>query len=328
MSPLRLLPIIVTIAIGLLGAACRAAEPRGDNVVGETTGRWTEAPVEPIVEIAPRLYLIAGGGCNTIAFVTARGVVVVDTKYAVRWADTLAAIRTVTDKPITHVINTHFHGDHAEGNRRLDPTATIVAHERTAAFLRELSFLPATNSGATPVTELADRLTLFDGEDAVDLYHLGPAHTSGDTVVVFRQARVMAVGDVFPNKEFPIINIEGGGSARTFASELHRVATTITGVDRIVTGHGPVLPWASLAEHAEFMRFVTEHVRTEMRFLRKKNDVFNALRLPERFKEYSQERSFNTQDEIDRSFRPRWQRVFSLASAWTRLDLESPRAIH
>ena len=76
--------------------------------------------------------MVTGGGGNTAVFVTANGVVLVDTKLA-NWGQAiLDQVKTVTDKPVTHIINTHTHGDHIGSNEFFPASVEIVAHENTA----------------------------------------------------------------------------------------------------------------------------------------------------------------------------------------------------
>lgn len=270
-------------------------------------------PVGTITELAPHLYVVPGGGCNTTVFVTRSGVLLVDTKYPASWDDLLAQIRSVTDKPITHVINTHSHGDHSAGNGKLPAGTRVVVQAFTARAFREMpppdgEVGPGTRLGTTP--EVFDRdLTLFDGDDAIDLYYLGPAHTGGDAFVRFRSARVLVVGDVMPDKALPSIVLEGGGNGSSFAGVVARAAA-IPDVDRIVTGHGGVLPQNELARYADLHQRLLDYVRANMHMGADKNAVFKAFHAPDRFEDFDLSRQFNTMDEIDRSLRPWWQRIW------------------
>ena len=294
-------------------------------IVGYTAWHYTRpAPVDPppspsrlvpvgaITELAPNLYLVPGGGCNTAVFVTSQGVVVVDTKYKEGWNALLAEVRSVTDKPITHVINSHRHPDHTEGNTQLPDGVKVLIHSTGVQMMRDRAPVPGgagsgTWLGSAPVI-VTERLTLFDDEDAVDVYHFGAAHTGGDLFVVFRSARVMHVGDVMPAMSLPSIVVEGGGSGATFAGVLERAGALP--VDRIITGHGPVVPRSDFLAYGELNRLMLDHVRATMRFGVDKNKAFRSLTLPDKFKSFNLQRMYSTLDEIDRSIRPWWQRVW------------------
>ena len=112
----------------------------------------------------------------------------------------LDQVRTVTDKPVTMIINTHTHGDHTGSNLFFPATVEIVTHENTTANMEKMPvFQDPANKNGMPDQTYKDCLTLLGGNDAIDLYYFGPAHTNGDTFVVFRKRRVMHAGDVFPS---------------------------------------------------------------------------------------------------------------------------------
>jgi glyoxylase-like metal-dependent hydrolase (beta-lactamase superfamily II) len=271
----------------------------------------TPAAVAAIVQIAPKLYLVPGGGCNTAVFVAETGVVLVDTKYDASWPALLAQVRSVTDKPITHVVNTHFHGDHTGGNAWLPPDAEVWMHANAARRWHEvLARMGWPYGPARPVRTYTGRFTLLAGVDAIDLHEAQPSHTDGDTFVVFRQARVMHAGDVFPGLQAPIINLEGGGHGENYPAALAAAARDINNVDRIITGHGPVVEWRALGEYAGFVQAMVDYVEAEMRIGRDKARVFRAFVRPQTAASYNLDRQFETLDEIDRTLRPRWQRLF------------------
>ena len=141
-------------------------------------------------------------------FITANGVVLVDTKNPNNGQLILDQIKTVTDKPITHIINTHTHGDHNGSNIFFPATVEVVTQENTQANMAEdagRSRTPRTRT-ACPTARSSDRLTLLSGNDAIDLYYFGAAHTNGDAIVVFRNARVAHTGDMFASKGQPLID--------------------------------------------------------------------------------------------------------------------------
>ncbi len=298
---LTAVPVALSAAAYFLVAATRQAPPLTDRT--DVT-----PPVESFVQLAEQLYLVAGGGCNTAVYVTASGVVVVDPKFSQSWPALAEEIGRITDAPITHVVLTHFHPDHAGALTEIPPVE-VVAHEASIPFLRAEGWLNRAQGPALRVRGYTGRLTLFEGNDAITLIAPGPAHTGGDSLVVFPRARVMMVGDLFPFDAAPTVNIEGGGDGPHFAEALTETVTNVRDVDRVITGHGAVVPWSALVNYADFMQFLVRYVRTEMRFGRDKHQVFTSIPLPARFDAY-RFRLFNTLDEIDRGLRPRWQRVF------------------
>lgn len=256
-------------------------------------------PVGRIYRLDPRLWVIPEGGGNTAVFLTSKGVVLVDTKYTISYDDMIAQVRSVTDLPIVCAINTHCHGDHAGGNVRLPPGVEIVAQEKTAEHLEEMRVgWDRDDSHKRPIRTFTDRLTLFDGKDAVDLYHFGPAHTDGDTFVVFRDLRVMHAGDVFPGKVAPIVSVEWGGDGRTFADTITKAAEGISGVDRVIPGHAAVCGWSDFVDYAEFNRLFLANARAAFAAGKPSKQAFAELVLPPKFGAYVLDRGPATILEI------------------------------
>lgn len=261
---------------------------------------WRNRPTPPAprgtirdtLNVAPNLYVVRGGGGNSAVFVTANGVVLVDTKYPENWPGLLEQIKKVTDKPITHVINTHSHLDHAGSDRFIGPEVEIIAQENTARNIVEGTHLKH------PIKAFKDKLTLFDGADAVDIYYFGPGHTDGDVFVVFRAARVMHAGDLFPGKVPPIVNIPWGGNGREFADTLTKAAAAIPGVDTVISGHDKVFTWADFVKYGDFNRTLLEQVRAGVRAGKDRNQISASLKFPDEYSDYNLGRLDKTVAEI------------------------------
>ncbi len=306
---MRVRPLIPALPVVLLTALALGCRQPAIPPPSLTDGDGTSVGTPEL--LGPGLWMVPGGGGNSAVFETAAGVVVVDPKFASSWHDLAAAIRTLTPKPVTHAVVTHFHDDHASAALVLPPEVEIVAHEFTLREMRAWGYLRADGDGPPVKTRgHTGFLTLFSGADGITLLSPGPAHTGGDSFVVFHRARVIHAGDVFPDTVPPIVNIEGGGDGGHFAATLRTIATSVKDVDRVITGHGRVMPFAELTRYADFMTLLVDYVGREMRMGRDKAQVFRALQVPPAYAGYRLERLFDTLDEIDRSLRPRWQRVF------------------
>ena len=262
----------VSAAIMLVGLSLTAAASQQER-----------AAMPPIEEIAENLYLLAASdsadraswtGGNTAVFVTEAGVVLVDTKLPGYGQDFIERVREVTDKPITMVINTHTHFDHSGSNNELPDTITVVAHENTRANMARAECDPVTNCEAfqgenakyLPKRTYTERMSLFSGPEQIDLYHFGPGHTSGDTFVVFRAARMMHTGDMFQTMNMPFIDFaNSGGSASEFARTLSQAVAGVSGVDAIIAGHSnTLLSWEDFTTFTGFMNGFLDAAREGM----------------------------------------------------------------
>lgn len=170
-------------------------------VAGAVTISATQAPqqgpnVAEIEKVRDNLFMIKGGGGNTAAFVTATGVVLVDTKLA-NWGPAIMdKVRSVTDKPVTMIVNTHTHGDHTGSNDYFPASVEVIAQENTKTNMQKMKQFEGENAKFLPDRTYKDRETLLTGADRIDLYYFGPGHTNGDTIVVFPELRVAHTGDL------------------------------------------------------------------------------------------------------------------------------------
>ena len=202
-----------------------------------------------VEKVKDNLFVLRGGGGNTAAFITATGVVVVDTKNPGWGQPLLDKLKTLTDKPVTTIINTHTHYDHVSGNVDFPPEVEIVTQENTRALMTEMKDVygmggPQPNvfkdkaGRGMPKRTFKDRMTIGKGPDQIDLHYVGRAHTGGDAFVVFRAHRIMHAGDTFPNKSLPIMDANNGGSGVDYPNTLTK-ASRIDDVDTIINGHTP-----------------------------------------------------------------------------------------
>lgn len=244
--------------------------------------------VDSIEKVADNLYRIPGGGGNSAVFVRADGVLLVDTKVPNNGQTLLDLIKKVTEKPVTHIVNTHTHGDHTGSNSFFPASVEVVAHEKTQANMQKMDdFKSATGKVGLPDRTYKDRMTLFSGKDAVDLYHFGPAHTNGDSFVVFRNARVMHAGDVFAQKGLPYIDATNGGSGVAYGDTIAKVAAGIKNVDKVMTGHGAVMNWQDFVDYGEFNRVFLEYVRTALAANKSAEQAMREFKLPAKFSGYN-----------------------------------------
>jgi cyclase len=260
-----------------------------------------------MIQVADRLYVIPQGGGNTAVFVASNGVIVVDPKVPENGEAVVAAIRTVTDKPITYVVTTHAHGDHFGGVGAMPAGAQVVAQERTARNIAKLRRTgdPHTFDGRS-VRTFGEAMTLLEGPDAVDLFYFGRAHTDGDALVVFRAAGVMLAGDMFPGKTNPIINLPWGGDPREYPATIRRAVTHIKGVDRVITGHGPVLHWEDFVKYGEFNQQLLEHIQREMALGHEWNQALESFVVAPEFSDYRLDRLWGTVQDMYKGLTPWW----------------------
>jgi glyoxylase-like metal-dependent hydrolase (beta-lactamase superfamily II) len=215
-------------------------------------------------------------------------VVLVDTKLANNGQAILDQVRKVTDKPITHIVNTHTHGDHTGSNQFFPASVEIVVQENTAANMKKMPvFQEAANAQGLPDSTFKDKRTLLSGKDAIDLYYFGPAHTNGDAFIVFRDAKVMHSGDAFANKGQGLVDTNNGGSGVAYSDTITKAGATIKDVTTVIPGHAPLMTWQDFVDYGEFHRLFLAHARASMKAGRTAEEAMKTFMLPEKFKGYN-----------------------------------------
>ena len=250
------------------------------------------------LSVSDNLYLAIGAGSNSLVMGADSGVVIVDAKRAGS-GQVLADIGSaVSDQPVATVILTTADDDHVGGLVDLPAVKQIIAHDNTKAALQKKAAFQGPGARMLPSTTFADHLSLLDGRDRVELYYFGPAHTNGDVVVVFPGKRVALVGDLFPDKRAPSIDVANGGSGVQFPATLAKAVAALKDIPRIIPGHAvsptgsPLGRWITLAdfqEYADFNREFLIAVQDAIKAGKNADQAAASLALPERYKAYGME---------------------------------------
>jgi glyoxylase-like metal-dependent hydrolase (beta-lactamase superfamily II) len=238
-------------------------------------------------KVGDNLYRIPGAGGHSAVLVHAGGVLLVDTKVEQNGKALLDAIKAVTDKPVTHIVNTHTHFDHTGSNAEFPASVEVVTQENTKANMDKMdAFKTDAGKVGLPDKTFKDKLTLLSGKDAVDLYYFGAAHTNGDAFVVFRDAKVMHAGDAFAAKRQPLLDVNNGGSGVAIPETFAKAAAGIKNVDRVITGHSDIVSWQDFVDYGEFNRLFLSHARASLAAGKTAEQAMAEFKLPEKFKGY------------------------------------------
>ena len=264
-------------------------------------GAQPAAPVVEVDKLKDNLYVMRGGGGNSAVFIMTDGVTVVDTKNPGWGQPLLDKIKSVTDKPIVRIINTHAHGDHVSGNVEFPATVEVVTHENTAKNMQLMR--PATGitpAPGTPANIFKDnggrglprktfkgKTSIGKGADRVDIYYFGRGHTNGDAWVVFPALRTMHAGDIFSGKNIPLLDAVNGGTGVLIGETLMKAANGVKGVDAIISGHSTVMTVADLREYSEFNTDFKNTVQAGKKAGMTVDQIAAAYKIPERFKGYA-----------------------------------------
>jgi cyclase len=228
---------------------------------------WDFASVEISTEkITDNLYVLFGIGGNIGVSIGSDGVFIVDDQFPQLIPKIEAAINAIGGNDINFAVNTHWHFDHAEGNRALGPEGTwLIAQENSREMMKGDHLInlvaSAYDQKAYPESAWPD-ITFNDGMEfhlngeTISLMHFGPAHTTGDTAVYFRGTNAVHMGDVYNNSGYPFID---AGNGDTLDGVIYFCSEALKNINEdtvVIPGHGPVTDYHALEEYINMLKTI------------------------------------------------------------------------
>ena len=211
-------------------------------------------------KVAGQIYVIDDAtpefsGGNIGVSVGPDGLALIDDKFAPLAPKVEAALKTISDKPVRFIINTHFHGDHTDGNAVFGPKSTVIAHantrKRMAAGGKDD---PPAPPAALPVITFEDKLSVHLNGEEIRAIHFPNGHTDTDVVIFFTKSNVVHMGDDFFNGMFPFIDTENGGSVKGLITNLQKLLEQIPADAKIIPGHGPIATTKELRAYLTMLK--------------------------------------------------------------------------
>ncbi|HEY2954651.1 MAG TPA: MBL fold metallo-hydrolase [Candidatus Eisenbacteria bacterium] len=220
-------------------------------------------------KVAEGIYMLTGAGGNIGISVGADGVLLIDDQFAQLSEKIRTAVAAITDRPIRFILNTHWHGDHTGGNENFARAGvTILAHDNVRRRLGAEQFnalfdrrTPPSPPEALPVVTFSDEITFHMNGDSIVAFHVPPAHTDGDAIVLFARADVVHMGDCFFNGMYPVIDVSAGGSLDGMIAAAGRMLARVSERTRIIPGHGPLGDRAGLRAFRDMLVAARDRIR-------------------------------------------------------------------
>lgn len=228
---------------GWLSPRAAYAEARG--LVSLIKDDAAAAPIKTY-KLRNNISVLEGSGGNVAVLTGPDGKVLIDAGISVSRDHMTAALANLSMDPVTHLINTHWHFDHADGNTWLHALgAKIIAHENTRKYLSQVqrvedwdyNFLPLPADGLPSDVFTSEKAIKLNGT-SIALKYYGPAHADSDISVTFADADILHVGDTFWNGIYPFIDYSTSGSIDGMIAATEANLAAITDKTIIIPGHG------------------------------------------------------------------------------------------
>jgi glyoxylase-like metal-dependent hydrolase (beta-lactamase superfamily II) len=265
MNPFRYFVAVLTLAAPALAQVA-------EDVVIEAT------------PVAGNVHMITGQGGNMGLCVGDDGAFLIDDQFAPLTERILATVAEITPEPVRFVINTHWHFDHTGGNENLgEAGAIIVAHENVRKRLSTDQFMeafkrtvPASPPGALPVITFNDSVTFHWNDEEIRVIHVEPAPTDGDSLVHFRKANIIHLGDVYFNGMYPFIDTSAGGRIAGMIEAVDRALELTDDRTKLIPGHGELSGAAELRAYREMLRTVHDRMQELIADGRSRDEIIAA----------------------------------------------------
>jgi cyclase len=196
-------------------------------------------------EVTPGIYMLtgadgkmSGGGVGLL--VGDEYVVLIDDSFTPLGPALLEKIEELAGRPADFIINTHAHGDHTGSNQfQAESGAIIVAHDKLRSRM-EGDPEQNTGPGALPIITFSEDMTFHVNGHEAYVFHVPTAHTDGDAAILFREANVIASGDLLFRGIFPFIDLDSGGDVSGYQAAMQKLIDMSDDETKFISGHGPV----------------------------------------------------------------------------------------
>jgi glyoxylase-like metal-dependent hydrolase (beta-lactamase superfamily II) len=211
-----------------------------------------------VYPVTGQVYYIEGRGGNIGLFVGDDGVFLIDDQFAALTDRIVDAIRTLSDKPIRFLVNTHMHPDHTGGNENFGNMGTLIfGHDNVR---RQMAISEYTQE--PPLVTFSEDVSFHINDETVHVFKTPDAHTNGDSYIHFTGSNVIHAGDVYRTTSYPYVDTTNGGSFLGTIEATRLLAIVANEDTKIVPGHGVISSKSEVQGVAEMLSIIADRVKT------------------------------------------------------------------
>ena len=239
----------------------------GENIVVAARKRAETANIT-VQALRGNVSALIGSGGHIAVLAGRDGKVIIDSGYATSRARITDALAKIDPGPINHLVNTHWHFDHTDGNEWMHSEgATILAHENTRKHLSTTTRVegwdftfPPSPAGAIPNEVFDKEKTLYLNSTTIALSYYGPSHTAGDVSAYFVEAEVFHAGDTWWNGHYPFIDYSTGGNIKGMIRAADANLAKVTEKTIVIRGHGKIGGKPEMTEYRDMLINIYDRV--------------------------------------------------------------------
>lgn len=243
-----------------------------------------KSPSFKSTKLTNNIFMLQGKGGNLGLIKGKQGILLIDADYKVMSEALKNELRKYGGvNKLTYLINTHWHGDHTQGNFSLGHHAQIIAHDNVRARLlttQEIKLFKMVSKPypkhALPSITYEKKLSLHINSEDIELIHFANGHTDGDSVVFFKKANVVHMGDHFFSGFYPFVDVAHGGNVLTMAKNVKTILAMLDDKTKIIPGHGPLSNKKDLQDFYDMLIGTSAEVKTM------KNEGFSLDKIKEK----------------------------------------------
>ncbi len=241
-------------------------------------------------KVRGNVYMLQGRGGNIGALVGMEGILLVDDDYKSVSEKLSAALKELGSATPRYIFNTHWHADHTENNQFFGHDSVIIAHTNVRKRLSQVNTVFGEQvqpyaAYAWPMITYTESMSVYINGEEVRAVHYPNGHTDGDTVLFFKNANVVHLGDDFFAGRFPFVDLDSGGSVQGMINNVATLITQIPADAKLIPGHGPLSTLDDLKAYHQTLVETSQIVQKEMK-QKKSLDEIKKAGLPEKYKEW------------------------------------------
>lgn len=245
------------------------------------------------IKLSEQVYMLKGQGGNIGLFIGDDAVFMIDDQFASLTPKILSAIEEITDKPVTYLINTHWHGDHTGGNENMQKKgALIVAHDNVRKRMSVDQIIRGKTRKSSPIKALpvitfSDDIMMHINNDDILITHVHNSHTDGDAIIYFTNNNIIHMGDAYFQGKFPYMDLDSGGSIDGYIAGIKKAILLANDTTKIIPGHGDISSKLEMKSFLEMLETIRNSIQKEINDGKNLEQVLANETITENYKAYS-----------------------------------------